>query len=51
MFLFVAPFVLGERAVPAFPDPNEPEAWKGWTPALSPKMFGRDILLTLDWTG
>ncbi|MFC1661203.1 RibD family protein, partial [Gemmatimonadota bacterium] len=51
MFLFVAPFVLGDTAVPAFPESCEPELWEGWTPAFSPERFGRDVMLTFDRTG
>jgi diaminohydroxyphosphoribosylaminopyrimidine deaminase/5-amino-6-(5-phosphoribosylamino)uracil reductase len=48
LYLFLAPFVLGEGAVPAFYGLDGREAWEGWNPASTPKAFGRDILLTFD---
>ncbi|MFC1575478.1 RibD family protein, partial [Gemmatimonadota bacterium] len=48
LFLFVAPFVLGPRGVPAFPEAGSRELWEGWVPAFPPSLFGRDALLTFD---
>jgi len=48
LFLFVAPFVLGEQGVPAFPEGADPGIWQGWEPAFPPRTFGRDVLLTYD---
>lgn len=48
MYLFVAPFVLGEAGVPAFPGGPSSESWKAWRHSAPPKLFGRDVLLTLD---
>jgi diaminohydroxyphosphoribosylaminopyrimidine deaminase/5-amino-6-(5-phosphoribosylamino)uracil reductase len=46
--LFVAPFVLGEKGVPAFPGLEMTEVWKGWSPVGVPALLGRDTLLVLD---
>ncbi|MBT8395763.1 MAG: bifunctional diaminohydroxyphosphoribosylaminopyrimidine deaminase/5-amino-6-(5-phosphoribosylamino)uracil reductase RibD [Gemmatimonadetes bacterium] len=48
LFLFVAPFVLGERAVPAFPGLASEGVWKAWQPVETARVFGRDVLLTFD---
>lgn len=48
LFLFVAPFVLGEEGVPAFPSGKSKDLWGSWSPAGPPGTFGRDILLTYD---
>jgi diaminohydroxyphosphoribosylaminopyrimidine deaminase/5-amino-6-(5-phosphoribosylamino)uracil reductase len=48
LYLFVAPFVLGEKGVPAFPGIESPGLWDPWTPARPPEVFGRDVLLTYD---
>lgn len=48
LYLFLAPFVLGEKGVPAFPEAGTRELWNEWTPASRPEAFGRDVLLTLD---
>ena len=50
IFLFVAPFVLGEKGVPAFPLEGTEGIWEEWSPSFPPKAFGRDVLLTLDRT-
>lgn len=50
LYLFVAPFVLGDRGVPAFPGLSGREVWKRWQPAGPPQGFERDVLLTFDWT-
>jgi diaminohydroxyphosphoribosylaminopyrimidine deaminase/5-amino-6-(5-phosphoribosylamino)uracil reductase len=50
LFLFVAPFVLGERAVPAFPGVADRELWEGWTPTAPYESFGKDVLMTFDRT-
>jgi hypothetical protein len=50
LYLFVAPFVLGEKGVPAFPEGGPRDLWDQWIPALLPATFGRDVLLTLDRT-
>jgi len=48
LYLFVAPFVLGERGVPAFVGLDAQKAWESWHPAAPPGLFGRDVLLTFD---
>jgi diaminohydroxyphosphoribosylaminopyrimidine deaminase/5-amino-6-(5-phosphoribosylamino)uracil reductase len=50
LYLFVAPFVLGEKGVPAFPGEGSRAHWDSWTPTFPPRGFGRDVLLTLDRT-
>lgn len=50
LYLFVAPFVLGEKGVPAFPEGDDRSRWDQWSPAFPPQGFGRDVLLTLDRT-
>lgn len=50
LHLFVAPFVLGEKGVPAFPEGPERGVWDFWAPAFPPRGLGRDVLLTLDRT-
>lgn len=50
LYLFVAPFVLGEKGVPAFPMAGPRRLWDQWSPAFPPELFGRDVLLTLDRT-
>jgi len=50
LYLFVAPFVLGERGVPAFAGVGPREAWEPWEPAAPARFFGRDVLLTFDRT-
>jgi diaminohydroxyphosphoribosylaminopyrimidine deaminase/5-amino-6-(5-phosphoribosylamino)uracil reductase len=50
LYLFLAPFVLGEGGVPAYPEGGTREAWEVWAPAFPPRAFGRDVLLTLDRT-
>ncbi|TFH66364.1 MAG: riboflavin biosynthesis protein RibD, partial [Gemmatimonadales bacterium] len=50
LYLFVAPFVLGERGVPAFPGMELREAWEEWNAGAPPRFFGRDVLLTFDRT-
>jgi len=48
LHLFVAPFVLGNEGVPAFPGMEGAEAWSAWAPAATPTMFGKDVLLEFD---
>jgi diaminohydroxyphosphoribosylaminopyrimidine deaminase/5-amino-6-(5-phosphoribosylamino)uracil reductase len=48
LYLFLAPFVLGEKGVAAFPGEGSRALWDQWAPALPPQLFGRDVLLTLD---
>jgi len=48
LYLFVAPFVLGGDAVPAFEGLYDRDLWKAWNPAAAPRAFGRDVLLTFD---
>jgi diaminohydroxyphosphoribosylaminopyrimidine deaminase/5-amino-6-(5-phosphoribosylamino)uracil reductase len=48
LFLFVAPFVLGEKGVPAFPGLAGRELWEGWTPGGPLESFGGDVLMTFD---
>ena len=50
LYLFVAPFVLGGKGVPAFPGEASRAHWDQWTPSFPPSGFGRDVLLTLDRT-
>jgi len=50
LYLFVAPFVLGEEGVSAFPGGRSRVFWDRWMPSLPPRLFGRDVLLTLDRT-
>ncbi len=48
LYLFVAPFVLGEKGVPAFPGVESPGIWDPWIPTGPPEVFGRDVLLTYE---
>ncbi len=48
IYLFVAPFVLGEKGVPAFQALDSRDAWEGWEPVGLGSRFGRDVLLTFD---
>ncbi len=48
LYLFVAPFVLGEGAVPAFPGLVSNELWNAWQPVEPARHFGKDVLLTFD---
>lgn len=54
LYLFVAPVVVGEGGVPAFPitQPGEcaPEAFRfrGWKSVVDPSRFGNDTLIVLD---
>ncbi len=50
LYLFVAPFMLGERGVSAFTGEEPREAWDAWNPAAPPLSFGKDVLLTFDRT-
>ena len=50
LYLFVAPFVLGESGVPAFSRTGPRESWDTWEPAGAPEFFGKDFLLTFDRT-
>ncbi len=50
LYLFVAPFVLGEEGVPAFPGEGSRELWDRWVPASPPRGLGRDALLVFDRT-
>ena len=47
LYLFVAPFVLGETGVPAFPGGSSSEARASWAHVAPPALFGRDVLFTL----
>ncbi|MXW18105.1 MAG: hypothetical protein F4Z83_11255 [Gemmatimonadetes bacterium] len=57
LFLFVAPVVVGEGGVPAFPPasgsgPGHIGAlFEGWQPRLDPVRFGNDTLIVLDRGG
>jgi len=51
LYLFVAPFVLGEEGVSAFPSLESRGFWEGWRPAATARWFGDDVLLTYDRTG
>lgn len=54
LYLFVAPVVIGERGVPAFPmgetDERAPEVFRfeGWKSVSDPSRFGNDTLIVLD---
>lgn len=54
LYLFVAPVVIGEGGVPAFPPAPgvRPEEigvpFEGWQPRLDPVRFGADTLIVLD---
>ncbi len=48
LHVFLAPFVLGEGAVPAWPAGASGEVWEGWAPGPAPVRFGRDVLVTYD---
>ncbi len=48
LFLFVAPFVLGEAGVPGFPGIAGTGLEDALRPAAPPALFGRDVLLTYD---
>ena len=54
LYLFVAPVVIGERGVPAFPTgqtgSRAPEAvrFEGWKSVTDPSRFGNDTLIVLD---
>ncbi len=57
IYLFVAPVVVGDGGVPAFPlgDPGAPGArtppFEGWQARLDPVRFGSDTLIVLDRGG
>ena len=50
LYLFVAPVVIGESGVPAFPGDCAPDAlaFKGWKSPVRPSRFGNDTLIVLD---
>lgn len=48
LHLLVAPVLLGEEGVPAFPGILPPDAMGGWEPVCPPQALGRDVLLTYD---
>ena len=50
LYLFVAPFVLGEKGVPAFTALESREVWEPWNPAAPGLLFGKDTLLVFDRT-
>jgi len=47
LYLFLAPFTLGDDAVPAFPGVAR-EVWDRYEAAREPRAFGRDILVVMD---
>jgi diaminohydroxyphosphoribosylaminopyrimidine deaminase/5-amino-6-(5-phosphoribosylamino)uracil reductase len=51
LYLFLAPFVLGESGVQAFPDTADSELWSEWKRRQEPLAFGQDLLLTFDRKG
>lgn len=51
LYLFLAPFVLGEGGVPAFPDTTDPVLWSEWRRRQDPIAFGDDVLLIFDRKG
>lgn len=48
LYLFVAPRLLGEGAVPAFPGRADTAAGGGWSRTGEPRAFGDDTLMILD---
>lgn len=48
LYLFVAPFMLGNKGVSAFSEQVEKKVWAHWRPAEDPRLFGRDSLLVFD---
>lgn len=50
LHLFVAPFVLGDKGVPAFGGIHGRKLWDCWQPAGPARLFGRDALLVYDRT-
>jgi len=50
MYLFVAPFVLGEKGVPAFTGLESMKLWEAWQPVAPARFFGKDTLLVFDRT-
>jgi diaminohydroxyphosphoribosylaminopyrimidine deaminase/5-amino-6-(5-phosphoribosylamino)uracil reductase len=48
LYLFVAPFVLGEEGVPAFTGLDSREDWNAWRRLEPTRQFGDDVLLTFD---
>lgn len=48
IYLFVAPFVLGEKGLPAFADDAASLPWDRFSPVLSAERHGRDTLIVLD---
>ncbi len=48
IYLFIAPFTLGEEALPAFPSGAARIERGRFEPVLPPERFGRDVLLVLD---
>ena len=57
IYLFVAPVVIGDAGIPAFPlgEPHAPDArpppFEGWQARLDPVRFGSDTLIVLDRGG
>jgi diaminohydroxyphosphoribosylaminopyrimidine deaminase/5-amino-6-(5-phosphoribosylamino)uracil reductase len=51
LYLFTAPRILGEGAVPGFPGPFPKDAWEGWRPAFDPERYGADVLTVYDREG
>ena len=57
LYLFVAPVVIGEDGVPAFPLARDEQPadfvarFDGWQPRLDPVRFGNDTLIVLDRGG
>lgn len=48
LYLFLAPRILGEEGVSAYPGLELTEAAGGWIPAGEPRRLGRDVLLVWD---
>jgi diaminohydroxyphosphoribosylaminopyrimidine deaminase/5-amino-6-(5-phosphoribosylamino)uracil reductase len=48
LYLFLAPRILGDDGVPAYPGLAVTEAAAGWIPAAEPRRLGGDVLLVWD---
>jgi len=50
LYLFVAPFMLGDKGVAAFNGLESKGYWEAWNPVTPARVFGRDTLLVFDRT-
>lgn len=48
LYLFVAPWVVGEGGVPGWPGPFSEDAWRGWSAVPVAAVLGRDGYLVFD---